>query len=171
MKITNYSSVFPRKNKTKTILFACAMTASAVVSAEIKVSAFAEARGFDALMNGDLERANRVLPEYRLRDLNYADANNLCVLQILKNKDAQAVKACRVALTKISSTSMSRSARRKLQAEIYTNLGAAQMLGGDYASAQSSLEKALDLSKTADRVASNAAVNQEVLRSRLLAAN
>jgi hypothetical protein len=171
MKMANFSSTLARKMVVKTTLIGCIAMAGTGVSADVRVAAFSEGRGFHSLMSGDLELAQKALPKHGLRNLDYADANNLCVLQILQENEAAAVQTCRKALNKVEETTMKRTAMKKVKAEIYANLAAAEMLGGHYPEAQRSLDKALSLSKTPAKAVSNAAENQRALRSRLLAAN
>lgn len=166
------SSVFGFKTVLlKTLLVGGALMASTSASAEIQISAFEKAKGFHSIMAGDLEGADRALPKYAERHLDYADVNNLCVLQILQKNQADALKSCKKALLKVASSSMKRADRRSAKAGIYANLAAAQIMGGQYTDARYSLDKALSLSKSGALAEANALQNERVLQSRMLAAN
>jgi len=131
-----------------------------------------DGRGSQSLIAGNLERADRSLPDNTSSRLSYADTNNLCVLQILQRSEAAAVKTCQKALLKLQSESLKRRAKSSLRGEIYNNLAVAQLLAGDQVAAQKSLAKALSLANVSDDEISNAEVNEVAFQRRsALAAN
>lgn len=154
-------------------LGAIALTMTSAVTAEVRIAAFEEGMGFDSLMAGDLPAAALALPESAQSYLDYSDSNNLCVLQILQRKDAAAIKSCHRALRQLGSSVERVHRKRSLKAQIYSNLGVAQMLAGFIPDAQDSLTKARFLSvygETGDSV-DNPRVNQAELKARMVAAN
>ena len=139
---------------------------STSAAADLKIAALMEGRGSKSLIAGNLERADRSLPNNTSPTLSYADTNNLCVLQILQRSEAAAVETCQKALTKLQSKTLKRRAKSALSGEMYNNLAVAQLLAGDQAAAQKSLAKALSLASFAKDVISNAEVNEVAFQRR-----
>jgi len=155
------------------VLGTIALTVASSVTAEVRIAAFEEGMGFDSLIAGDLHAAANALPKSAESYLDYSDNNNLCVLQILQRNDTAAIKSCHRALRQLGSSVERVHRKRSLKAQIYSNLGVAQMLAGLIPDAQDSLSKARVLSvygETGDSV-DNPKVNQAELKARMVAAN
>ena len=89
------------------------MTDSALASSYY---VFSDAAGGKALSNGKLEAAER----YFKGSLDFADQNNLCVLQAINGEVSEAKASCSIALDLVKSTRL--SVRRRALLDIEANL-------------------------------------------------
>jgi len=150
----------------KTGIIAAALVLSTPAAADLQVAAMTDGIGAKSLLAGNIERADKLLPNQVSRRLTYMDANNLCVLQILQNHEAAAVSSCQKALWKLKTTSMKRRAKTAIIAELYNNLAVAQYLAGDRAEAERNLGMALSYVDLANDEANNAVLNQLAFQRR-----
>ena len=137
---------------------------SATASAELQVAALMEGVASKSLLAGNLERADKILPNRATRRMDYADTNNLCVLQILQQDEVAAVGTCQMAVRKLKSAYIERRAMSSLVPEVYNNLAVAQLLSGDRIEAQKSLAVALSATDSGSDEPNNAEINQVVFQ-------
>ena len=137
-----------------------------IAAAEYRVTAFGDSTGFDALLQGDEEAAKAQMSVANLAELNFAEANNLCVAEILGKDFESAMSACLVSLDKIKFASdVSPMSAKSAKASIYSNLAVAKALAGDLKGASTALEVAL-VYKSTD---SNALNNFDLVSASLMA--
>lgn len=112
--------------------------------AEYRVTAFGYTAGFSELLESDLSAIESTFAEKSLSGLDYSEANNLCVAQILLKDFGAAVESCEAAVIK-AEKSFEISARdvNTVKASIYSNMGVAKALAGNDTEASKDLELAL----------------------------
>lgn len=131
-----------------------ALFTAATASADYHVTAFGYTDGYSALVNMDPASALNILDTRA--DLDYAEANNLCVAKILSEDLVGAVASCELALDQVTRTlELTASKKKVAMASIYSNLGVAKALAGDLDAATVDLEKALELNARDDNAQSN----------------
>jgi len=124
----------------------CSVFLSGAASADYRVTAFGHSSEFEALLAGDVESAKSILGERSLARLDFVEANNLCVTQILAKEFPAAELACATALEKVESEySMGIVTRKEAKASIYSNLAVALAMSGKIDEAEAALEQALML--------------------------
>lgn len=145
-----------------------AMLAAGTASAEYRLTAFGDAKAYTALIAMDVNKAQSAFRNSKLAVLDFAEANNLCVMKILSKELADAVSACESSLEKLSSeVYISTTSEKSAKASIYSNLAVATALAGDFGSANRYLE--LSLSYNSDD--ENALTNYDLIATSLLAQN
>lgn len=104
-----------------------------------------------------------------MTSLDFVEANNLCVTQILAKEYSAAESACAMALEKIDyDYSLGLIAKKAARASIYSNLAVALAMNGNMPAASTALEKALALnSRDANAVANYSLVNSKSPASEL----
>lgn len=101
-------------------------------SAQIQLTAFAEAAAFEYLLDGDVIAAKKEFSELSLESMDYLEANNYCVAMILEKDYTAAVASCEAALEKVEDeVLLGLSTRRKAANQIDSNLEAAKELAGE----------------------------------------
>ncbi len=142
----------------------CTLFMAGAASAEYRVTAFGQSAGFKAILAGDIDSASAVLGRRDLSELDFVDANNLCVTQILSKHYEAAVATCSIALDEVESDlSIGVMTERTAKASIISNLAVALAQTGDFTAAGAALEKALSLNSQ-DR---NALVNYDLVSARI----
>ncbi len=125
--------------------FALASLLSAnTAMAEYRVTAFGYTTGFSELIETDLTAIEATFAKKSISGLDYSEANNLCVAQILLKDFEAAVASCEAAVDK-AEKSFEISARDVsiVKASIYSNMGVAKALSGNDTEASKDLELAL----------------------------
>ena len=133
--------------------------AAATASAEYRVTAFAETDAYFKLIAQDAEAAMSVFEGRAPSVLDFAEANNLCVAEILAKDFTAAISTCEIALEKLEGNrklgfTKSKSAR----ATIYSNMAVAKALAGDLVAAAGDVEKALQANSEDLNVIANAQI-------------
>ncbi len=146
---------------------ALALTLSGVAQAEYRLSAFENARGYEALNRMDIEQAASRFSYRPSMPMDYADMNNLCVLRIMKRELPEAIATCERSLRYISDKPMRLRNKRKTRAVVLGNLAVAQAIAGDVKSATETLEQAATL----DRDNPNISANRRAFARNQVAAN
>lgn len=140
----------------------CSAVMAGTAAADYRVTAFGHASEFDALLTGDVASAKTILGDRSLTSLDFVEANNLCVTEILAKDFAAAELACASALKKVDiQYSMGVFTRKEAKASIYSNLSVALAMSGRVAEAEAALEQALLL----NRHDKNAVANYSLLSS------
>lgn len=125
------------------IALASLLTANTAL-AEYRVTAFGYTLGFSDLIQTDLEAIEATFGEKSLSGLDYSEANNLCVAQILLKDFEAAVESCEAAVTKADKAfEISSRDINTVKASIYSNMGVAKALAGNDTEASKDLELAL----------------------------
>lgn len=115
-------------------------------SAEYRVTAFGYSDEYAALLSKDVASAKSILGDRAIAQLDFIEANNLCVAQILASELGSAVASCTAALRKVEADlSINRAGGRIAKASIYSNLAVARVMSGDVMGASGDLESALTL--------------------------
>jgi len=145
--------------KTRTILTAASLGLALFAgsaSAEYRVTAFGYSSEYDALLSKDVASAKSILGDRAVAALDFIEANNLCVAQILADELGSAIASCGAALEKVESDrSISRATERAAKASIYSNLAVAKAMSGDMLGASRALETALTLNARDRNAVSN----------------
>ena len=68
--------------------------------ADYRLTAFSDTVGFQALLKKDLTEAETTFASRSLKNMDYFEANNLCVAQILLEEYDAAITSCSTALEK-----------------------------------------------------------------------
>lgn len=118
------------------------LVTSAAANAEYRLSAFEKARAFEALSIQDAAAAAKTFRRLDRLPMDYADANNLCVLKLMQKDSVAAEAICKKAYKMIGAVSMRRGNQQRTRAVVLTNLAVAQALNGKEADAQATLTKA-----------------------------
>jgi Flp pilus assembly protein TadD len=112
--------------------------------AEYRVTAFGHTMGYSDLITTDLKAIQTTFGKKSLSNLDYSEANNLCVAQILLKDFDAAVTSCEAAVVKADRAfEISPSDIDSVKASIYSNMGVAKALAGNDAEASKDLELAL----------------------------
>ena len=155
----------------KLALIALTLTSSFATSgalADYRLTAFSDTPGFRALIAKDLVAAKSTFASRSLEKMDYFEANNLCVAQILLEEFNAAISSCSSALKKAKNSSELTTQDEKVAlAAVYSNLAVAKAITGDTAGAGIDLEMALSLNKRD----SNASINYGLISTNLLAGN
>jgi len=134
--------------------------------ADYRLTAFSDTVGFQALLEKDLTEAEITFASRSLKNMDYFEANNLCVAQILLEEYDAAITSCSSALTKSESSSELTFRNEKMAlASIYSNLAVAKVMTGDAAGANVDLEMALSLNEKDG----NASINYDLISTNLIA--
>ncbi len=147
----------------------CSLIFSANALADYRVTALGHSSEFGALLGKNVSNAKVILSDQPLVNLDFLEANNLCVTHILDKNYTAAELACSAALEKLDSISimeevtMGTVTRRKAKSAIYSNLAVAKALNGDVTNAVAALEEALSVNP-GDR---NAIANYGLVSERL----
>jgi len=111
--------------------------------AEYKVTAFSDAVGYKNLIKGGGPTAFETITGKKKGRMDFMDLNNLCVALIMSNRAPEAVKTCEMASRKLKTLKYNSGwGYRRASADVYSNLGVAKALSGDFTGASSDLEKA-----------------------------
>lgn len=141
---------------------------SNIAIAEYKLTAFGDSTAYAALINQDVDGARAKLRFISMQEMDFADANNLCVAEVLEKDFAAAVAACELALERVElEPYISLLSESLAKASIYSNLAVAKALAGDLSAASSYLELSLSLN---DEDA-NALSNYDLISASLVAQN
>lgn len=153
----------------KLALIALALTSSFATSgalADYRLTAFSDTVGFRALVNEDLPAAKSAFASHSLKTMDYFEANNLCVAQILLEEFEAAITSCSSALEKAEASSELTVRNQKVAlAAVYSNLAVAKAITGDTAGASIDLEMALSLNQKDG----NASLNYDLISTNLIA--
>ena len=134
--------------------------------ADYRLTAFSDTPGFRALVTEDLSAAKSTFASRSLKKMDYFEANNLCVAQILLEEFEAAITSCSSALEKAESSSELTIKNEKIAiAAIYSNLAVAKAITGDTAGASVDLEMALSL----NHKDGNASINYGLISTNQLA--
>ena len=156
-------------SRSKLALLALTLTSSFATSgalADYRLTAFSDTAGFQALVKEDLATAKTTFESRSLKSMDYFEANNLCVAQILLEEYAEAITSCSSALEKSEySSELSYSNEKIALAAIYSNLAVAKAITGDTAGANVDLEMALSLNEKDG----NASLNYDLISTNLIA--
>ncbi len=158
-------------SRSKLALLALTLSSSFATSgalADYRLTAFSDTPGFLALVREDLEKAEATFASRSLKNMDYFEANNLCVSQILFEEYDAAITSCSSALEKAGFSSELTFENEKLAlASIYSNLAVAKAMAGDTAGASLDLETALSLNEKDG----NASMNYNLISTNLVAGN
>ncbi len=145
-----------------------ALLAAGTASAEYRLTAFGDTKAYSALIAMDVNRAQSAFRKSGLNVLDFAEANNLCVMKILSRELPDAVSACEASLEKLSSeVYISATSEKSAKASIYSNLAVATALSGNLNAASRYLE--LSLSYNSDD--ENALTNYDLIATSMVAQN
>ncbi|MDG1026118.1 MAG: hypothetical protein P8N94_03595 [Gammaproteobacteria bacterium] len=134
--------------------------------ADYHLTAFSETLGFKALISEDISATEATFASRSVKNMDYFEANNLCVAQIILEDFDSAIASCSGALDKAEFSSELTIEKEKIAlAAIYSNLAVAKAMIGDTAGANVDLEMALTLNKRDD----NANINYDLISTNLLA--
>lgn len=134
--------------------------------ADYRLTAFSDTVGFKALVNEDLSAAKSTFASRSLKKMDYFEANNLCVAQILLDELEAAITSCSSALEKAKSSSELTIRNEKVAlASVYSNLAVAKAMTGDTVGANVDLEMALSLNQRDG----NASINYALISTNLIA--
>lgn len=122
-----------------------ALSIAPYAQAEYRLSVFDEALAHDALKTNDIAGAESAFEKRKTRSMDYADLNNLCVLQIAERNIEEASSSCRKALRQIRHLSLRNREKRQTRAVVLSNLSVALALEGKIASAEEAIREALVL--------------------------
>ncbi|MEX0963892.1 MAG: hypothetical protein WDZ52_07630 [Pseudohongiellaceae bacterium] len=159
------------KTLTRTKIAALALTLTSAFAttsafADYHLTAFSDTVGFQALLAEDVAAAKATFASRRIERMDYFEANNLCVAQILMEEFDAAIASCSTALDKAEFSSELTVERENIAlAAIYSNLAVAKVMVGDTAGANSSLEIALLLNEKDG----NANMNYNLISANLVA--
>ena len=155
----------------KLALLAVTLTASIATSsafADYRLTAFSDTPGFMALVKEDLPEAKAIFASRSLKNMDYFEANNLCVAQVLLKEYEAAITSCSSALEKSEYSSELTYRNEKIAlASVYSNLAVAKAMSGDAAGANLDLETALSLNEKDG----NANLNYDLISTNLVAGN
>ncbi len=144
------------------------MLASNLAAAEYKLTAFGAAKAYSALIKQDVESARAMFRFTSTVEMDFAEANNLCVTEVLEEDFEAAVAACELALDRVElEPYISVLSGNAAKASIYSNLAVAKALAGDLSTASSYLELSLSLNSKDE----NALSNYDVISASLVAQN
>lgn len=156
-------------SRSKLTLLALTLASSFATSgafADYRLTAFSDTLGFKALVHKDVTKAESTFASRSLKKMDYFEANNLCVAQILLGKLDAAISSCGSALEKAEySTELTVRNEKVALASVYSNLAVAKALAGDTAGASVDLEMALSLNKKDG----NASINYDLISTNLVA--
>lgn len=142
--------------------------AAGAASADYRVTAFGDTKAYTALIGGDVSGAQANFIAARPSSLDFAEANNLCVTEILSKDYVAAIEACEIALDKIKyDPYITATSRKSAKASIYSNLAVATAMLGDFSAASSFLEISLSFNASDE----NALINYDLISASLVAAN
>ena len=134
--------------------------------ADYHLTAFSNTLGFKALISEDISATEATFASRSIKNMDYFEANNLCVAQIILEDFDSAIASCSSALDKAGFSSELTIEKEKIAlAAIYSNLAVAKAMIGDTAGANVDLEMALTLNKRDD----NANINYNLISTNLLA--
>lgn len=134
--------------------------------ADYRVSAFSDTIGFRALLNNDRALVESLFASKNVERMDYFEANNLCVAQILLEEYEDAISSCSSALEKSEySSELTVEGEKIARAAIYSNMAIAKVMSGDTAGANIDLETALSLNKKDG----NANMNYDLISTTLVA--
>ncbi|MFK7915872.1 MAG: hypothetical protein AB8B93_18310 [Pseudomonadales bacterium] len=128
-----------------TLLAVALLAAASSAHAQYHLSVFEKARAHDALTHSDPVAAARAFKKPAVDKMDYADINNLCVLQIIERNTLEATRNCRLALKNLREQSIRNRDKRKMQAVVLSNLSVALFLKGEHNEVEATLERALTL--------------------------
>lgn len=150
----------------------CSMLLSTAEAADYRVTAFGHSAEYDAVLAGDVSAASSILSDQPIARMDFVEANNLCVTEILTENYASAETACAAALEKVSTDySVGMISRKKAKASIYSNMAVALAKSGDIRAANAALEQALALNSRDRNALANLSLVTEKLPSSDLAQN
>ena len=134
--------------------------------ADYRLTAFSDTLGFQALLKKDLTEAKTTFASRSLENMDYFEANNLCVAQILLEEYDAAITSCSTALEKSKfSVELSFGKEKVALAAVYSNMAVAKVMSGDTAGANVDLEMALSLNEKDG----NASINYDLISTNLIA--
>lgn len=134
--------------------------------ADYRLTAFSDTIGFKALVDEDLAATKSTFASRSLKGMDYFEANNLCVAQILLEEFEAAITSCSSALEKAETSSELTIRNEKVAiASVYSNLAVAKAITGDTAGASIDLEMALSLNQKDG----NASINYDLISTNLVA--
>ncbi len=114
--------------------------------AEYRVTAFGHTMGYAELITADLKAIQSTFSNKSVSDLDYSEANNLCVAQILLKDFSAAIESCNTAVAKAEKAfDINISDIDTVKASIYSNMGVAKALAGLGLEASKDIELALKL--------------------------
>jgi len=151
----------------RTISFALlGLFVSNIAMAEYKLTAFGDSTAYAALIEKDVETARAKLKFISTQEMDFADANNLCVTEVLEENFEAAVTACELALERVElEPYISLLSESSVKASIYSNLAVVKALAGDFSAASDYLELSLSFN---DEDA-NALSNYDLISATLVA--
>ena len=133
-----------------------AMLTAGTAAADYRVTAFGDTTAFSALISMDVKSAEARFATIELAALDFKEANNLCVTEILVKDLPAAVAACETALDKIKREPyLSATTAKFAKASIYSNMAVAKAMGGDLNGASKDLETALFFNSRDDNALNN----------------
>lgn len=134
--------------------------------ADYRLTAFSDTLGFRALVHKDIAEAESAFASRSLDSMDYFEANNLCVAQILLEEFEAAISSCSSALEKsIGSSELTVRNEKVALASVYSNLAVAKAMTGDTVGANVDLEMALSLNQRDG----NASINYALISTNLIA--
>jgi len=153
-----------RNHIAKRVLFATAAAALLSASgaqAEYRVTAFKNAPGYEALMDGDYQAASLDVSG-RFQSSAFATAANRCVSQLMVDSLSEALDSCNKALRQLPDQSpLHTEARRSNESVVLSNRGVVLAMQGNLVEAEEDFTRALKL----DDENGNAEANLNHLRS------
>jgi hypothetical protein len=134
--------------------------------ADYRLTAFSDTIGFQALLKKDLTKAEAIFSSRSLKNMDYFEANNLCVAQILLEQYDVAITSCSSALEKSKfSVELGFRKEKVALAAVYSNMAVAKVMSGDTDGANVDLEMALSLNEKDG----NANINYDLISTNLIA--
>ena len=134
--------------------------------ADYHLTAFSDTHGFRALLAEDVAAAEATFASRKIERMDYFEANNLCVAQILMEEFDAAISSCSTAIEKVEfSSELGLIDEKVALASIYSNLAIAKVMSGDTAGANTDLEMALSLNQKDG----NASMNYDLISANLVA--
>ncbi len=139
------------KTSTHSKIAALALTLTYTVAptgafADYHLTAFSDTLGFKGLLAEDVAAAEATFGRRKIERMDYFEANNVCVAQILMEGFEAAISSCSSALEKAEFSSELTVEDEKIAlAATYSNLAVARVMSGDAAGANIDLDTALSL--------------------------
>ena len=148
----------------------CSLLLSTAASADYRVTAFGYSAEYEAMLAGDVTAASSILSDRSIARMDFVEANNLCVTEILAKNYESAETACAAALEKVTTDfSVDLIARKNAKAAILSNMAVALAQSGELAAASAALEEALALNSRDKNAVANYSLIAEKLPSADLA--
>lgn len=124
------------------------IAAASSAQAEYRLTAFGDTIGYRSLISADVENIETTFGGMSLSRLDYFEANNLCVAQILLKDFDEAISTCTAAISKTERVfAINPAATNSATASIYSNMAVAKAMSGDKISAIKDLELAFSFNR------------------------